>query len=190
MNKTAIFYDSNGMVTRIRTGPVANVEATIEESEGSYIYFDDLPDTENKYVVDGELVAMAEQPSSNHHFDYETKQWVLDLDEAKRDKWSEIKGNREETEIGSFTKNDQTFQSDEKSQRRIQGAVQGSQADSGISIEWTLADNTTQTFTGTEFIQIGKALHEHVSACHSKASTLRGQISSATTLEEIDAITW
>ena len=190
MNKTAIFYDDKGMITRIRTGPTANVEATVEESEGAYIYFDDRPDTDNKYVVDEELVAMPSQPSSNHHFDYDTKEWVLDLEEAKLDKWTEIKGNREETEFGSFTKDDLTFQSDSKSQSRIQGAVQRSQADPSISIDWTLADNTTQTFTGTEYIEVGNALSAHVAACHVKATTLRGQINSATTLEEINAITW
>lgn len=190
MNKTAIFYDDKGMITRIRTGPTANVEATTEESEGAYIYFDDRPDTDNKYVFGEELVAMPTQPSSDHEFDYETKQWVFNTAEAKRNKWRQIKERRDQTEIDSFTKDDRTFQSDERSQRRILSTLQMAQSDSSISIDWTLADNSTHTFTGTEFLEVGSALAAHVTACHAISSGLRVQIEAATTQAELDAIVW
>ena len=182
-----ISHDDNGNVLSVMSGP----ESCLVEPEGSFItYTGESNITADWFIKDGEPVIKPEQPSSDHVFNTETEVWEIELDAAKAQAWSRIKKNREENEFSTFTWNDHIFQCGEKSQQRITGATQRAQLDSTISIDWTLADNTTQAFTGTEFIQVGNALQEHVSACHSKASTLRGQINSATTLEEIDAITW
>ena len=57
-------------------------------------------------------------------------------------------------------------------------------------MDWTLADNTVQTFNATELKQIGQALGAHVNACHVKARGLRDQINAAQTEAELSIITW
>jgi hypothetical protein len=59
-----------------------------------------------------------------------------------------------------------------------------------MTLDWTLADNTVQTFTATEYVQIGQALANHVSQCHERGRILRQQIQSATTEAELEAIVW
>lgn len=115
---------------------------------------------------------------------------VFDLDIAKSEKWWLIKADRDSEEFGTFVWNDHTFDCDEVSQRRIQGAVQLAALDDTTVMDWTLADNSVQTFSATELEQIGQALAAHVNACHVKARGLRAQIDAATTEAELGAVVW
>jgi len=119
-------------------------------------------------------------------------EWVdgRTLEQKKDDKWLEIKAARDAQEFGTFDWGGYTFQCDEVSQRRIQGAVQLAGLDPTLVMDWTLADNSVQSFTATDFIAIGQALAVHVNAGHVKSRALRSQIESATTEAEISAITW
>jgi len=118
--------------------------------------------------------------------------WIdgRDLDQKKADKWVEIKAARDAQEFGTFDWGGYTFQCDEVSQRRIQGAVQLSAIDDTLTLDWTLADNSVQTFNAADFIGIGLALAAHVNIGHVKSRQLRLDIDSATTEAEISAIQW
>jgi hypothetical protein len=118
--------------------------------------------------------------------------WIdgRDLDQKKADKWVEIKAARDAQEFGTFDWGGYTFQCDEVSQRRIQGAVQLSAIDDTLTLDWTLADNSVQTFNAPDFIGIGLALAAHVNIGHVKSRQLRLDIDSATTEAEISAIQW
>jgi len=75
-------------------------------------------------------------------------------------------------------------------QQGKQGAVQLAALDNMTVMDWTLADNSVQTFNATELVQIGQALAAHVNACHVKARGLRAQIDAATTEAELGTISW
>ena len=190
MRKAAIIYDDDGKIVRKKWGEESGVVQTAENSGFNFIYFDELPETEGKYVDNGELVDMPPQPSEFYDFDYSSKQWVESIDSAKTAKWNEIKHERSGEEFGSFEWSDNTFDCDELSQRRIQGAVQLAALDPNIVMDWTLADNTVQTFNATELQQIGQALASHVNDCHVKARGLRSQIDAAQTEAELSVISW
>lgn len=190
MNKSAVIFDDNGKIVRRKWGGESGVVQTAENSGFNFIYFDYLPEVEGKYVENGVLVDLPPQPSVEHTFNYATKQWVYDLTRHRQEKWAEIKAARSADEFGTFTWSTHMFQCDEVSQRRIQGAVQLAQLDSTTTLDWTLADNSVQTFNATELQQIGQALAAHVNACHVKSRTKRGEIDAATTQTELDAITW
>lgn len=148
------------------------------------------------YVADGVPVAMPAQPSPHHEFDYATKQWAdpRDLATHKEDKWATIKAAREAAEYSPFTWDGSSFDADSESQRRIQGASQlamiAASASQSFEIDWTLADNTVRTLSGAEMIQVGLALGTHVATQHVIARTLREVIESATTVAEVEAVTW
>ena len=190
MIKTAVFYDSKGMVARVRTGMSKVVDDSIKEEDRSYLLFYGAVDTENKYVADGELVSMPEKPGDSYEFNYETKQWQLNLTEAKKEKWREIKNSRTMEEFGEFTWNSQSFQCNELSQQRLWGIAQRAQIDSSLEMDWTLTDNTVVTLTAPQFTQIAESLSDHINACHTKARGLRSQIDAAETESAIAAITW
>jgi len=190
MRKAAIIYDDDGKIVRKKWGEENGVVQTAENSGFNFIYFDELPETEGKYVDNSELVDMPPQPSEFYKFNFSTKSWDLDFSFAQEDKWRDIKKSRDEEEFGSFVWNSHEFDCDEVSQRRIQGAVQLAALDTSTVMDWTLADNTSQTFNATELQQIGQALGAHVNACHVKARGLRDQIDAAQTEAELSVISW
>ena len=191
---TALIYSETGEIVGVRSGAIANLQIDIDKNGGRGIFVepDDVPENVDDYYVsdDGVLTLKGDAPHETARFDYGAKAWSYDLQRHKNNVWRSIKAARSADEFGTFTWSTHTFQCDETSQRRIQGAVQLAQLDATTTLDWTLADNSVQTFNATELQQIGQALAAHVNACHVKSRTKRGEIDAATTQTELDAITW
>lgn len=191
--KKVVFYLDSGEIVSRRSGTVANVDIAIEASSLNHVDItrvDHDVTVEDYYVSDNEVLAKGERPSESYTFNYASGSWELDIELAKGYKWESIKDSRNAQEFGTFEWGGYTFQCDEVSQRRIQGAVQLSAIDDTLTLDWTLADNSVQTFTAADYIQIGQALAVHVSQCHERGRILRLEIEAATTLEELEAIVW
>jgi hypothetical protein len=185
---TYAIYDQTGRIDAVVSGPSAEAYSSVENAI-LYDLEEDL-DPELFYVADQEFVAIPESPSPRHEFDYDSKQWVIVLDNLKAAIWDEIKQSRDAEEFGVFSWGEYVFDCDEVSQRRLQGAVQLAALDPALVMEWTLADDTAKDFTSEEYGYIGLSLAAHVNAAHIKARQLREQINSAQTPEELDVIAW
>ena len=161
------------------------------EPTGSFIKYTGTEEVSTKwYIKDGVAKEKGEQPSKSHVFNVVSESWELDLADGKSRAWDRIKLSRQGDEFGTFTWSGNEFQCDEISQARLRGAVLRAQIDTSISVDWMLADNTSKTFNAEDFNNIGKALEEHVNACHVKAQGLRTQINGASTQADLDAIKW
>lgn len=197
MSAIAVYEKLSGKVLFIASSSVKNADI-YETGTTSYAYVGDDFRYSPSYVIesDGEktLLYIEESPSVAHEWDWETKQWVHNLSEARAQAWARIKSARESVEFGPFVWGGQTFDGDSESQRRIQGAAQlatlAQATGQPFSIDWTLADNTQATLTAAEMIGVGMALGQHVNGAHGIARTLRTQIDAATTPEELEAIQW
>jgi len=185
MRFTAVFYDADGCITSVQKNATENVVG-----DRNYVQMDFEGDINDFYVADGQILPKGEKPSDAHTFSYTFNTWEFELQTAKQNVWLRIKAARDTDEFGTFTWSTHTFQCDQVSQRRIQGAVQLAQLDSATTLDWTLADNSVQTFNATELQQIGQALAAHVNACHVKSRTKRAEIDAATTEAELGTITW
>lgn len=109
---------------------------------------------------------------------------------ARKNKWAEIKKARDAAEFGGFIWDGSPFDSDPKSQSRIQGAGQIAQLDPDASLEWTLQNNDVRTLNAAEIIQVGRTMGMHITGAHARGRVLRAQIDAATTVEAINLITW
>ena len=191
---TALLYTENGEITGTRSGSIANIQIDIDLNGGRGIFLEPeaVPDDTSLYYIsdDGELTLKGDAPHATAQFDFAAKAWSYDLGRHKEFAWLDIKKARDEHEFGVFEWGGYTFQCDEVSQRRIQGAVQLAAIDATMTLDWTLADNSVQTFTAAEYVQIGQALANHVSGCHERGRILRQEIDAATTLEDLEAIVW
>ncbi len=189
---TAVMYNSDGMITSVRSGSYRGVLADAEASGQAYLVTDDSVDLDRFYVntLTNEAVEYPEKPSEAHAFNFTSYTWELDLSEAKKSAWNRIKRSRGVDEFSTFEWNSHTFQCDERSQSRIMSAVQRAQLDAALTMIWTLSDNSTVSLNATELKQVGQALSSHIDACHVKARGLRGQIDAAETEAELDLITW
>ena len=108
--------------------------------------------------------------------------------------WERIKAAREAAESSGFLYNGVLFDSDPVSIQRISGAVSlamlAQAAGQPFSQTWTVADNTTMELDAAGMLAVGVALGTHISVIFEKARDKRAAIATATTADELDAITW
>lgn len=184
-----VYYDENGEISGTVSGPADFIQEAIEAYEGLTVLSDFKPELSH-WVKDGVIVSRGDRPSPAYEFNYQAEEWQHQLAEGQAIRWQAIKDARDNEEFGTFEWNEHIFQCDEVSQRRIQGAVQLAAIDSSMTLDWTLADDTVETFTAADYVGIGQALANHVSQCHERGRILRQQINAATTEEELEAIVW
>lgn len=156
-------------------------------SNAIYVDVDEVRDMTDYYDFDlHSFVSIGEPPSSHHIFAYATKQWIdpRTLDEIKAQRWTEIKSVRDRLEFGGFEFDGGIYDSDQVSQGRIMGA-----AAAGMDQVWTLADNTTTYLTANELVQLYQALQMHIAITHQRGRAAREAIMSATTKDDVDAVT-
>ena len=183
-------YCKNGRI--VWTTTISVDERLIDAGTTEILVDDDVTPDTHYLTEDGVCVQLPERPSPVHTFDYTTKQWYdpRTLNDIKLAKWEIIKQARSSAEFGGFTWDGSPFDSDAISQSRIQGALQLAALIPDFSIDWTLADNTVRTLSAADLANVGAALGMHVAAQHAKARLLRSQIEVATTVAEVDAVTW
>ena len=174
----------------IMSGTTCSTEGMENDDVG--IITDVSADIHNQYVLDGEIVDKPPQPSAIHYFDYSSKSWVdpRSLEDHKTAQWTLIKAARSEAEFGGFTWDGSMFDSDQVSQARIQGAVLLATSNPDFVVDWTLADNTVRSLTADDLIAISQALGEHISLQHTRARNARALLDQATTLSEVQSISF
>ncbi len=174
----------------IMTGTTCSTEGM--ESNDMGIVTDVSADIHNQYVLDGVIVDKPSQPSKEHLFDYSTKTWIdpRSLEDHKTAQWALIKAARSEAEFGGFTWDGSMFDSDQVSQARIQGAVLLATSNPDFVVDWTLADNTVRSLTADDLIAISQALGEHISLQHTRARNARALLDQATSLSEVQSISF
>lgn len=172
--------------------PTQDVYDTFKLSNPNTIQIATSDTTKNKYIYNDLLYDIPDKPDGKYIFNYNTGTWVYgrNLSEAQVYKWEEIKKNRSAVEYGGFTWDGSIFDSDTVSVQRITGSVLLAQLIPDYEVEWTLADNTTRTLTASDILQVAAALGAHVKECFDHAKALRDLINNATTIAEVEAITW
>lgn len=160
-------------------------EQTIELNTFDDCIATEDPPASNMYYENG-WVNMPDQPSQNHIFNYETRQWFdpRGVEQIKEQKWSEIKSQRDLLEFGGFEFEGNIYDSDRVSQGRIMGAALAE-----VDQVWTLADNRTITLSSSKLLELYKALQQHVATAHERGRIARQAIEAATSKEELDLIT-
>jgi hypothetical protein len=190
--KKYIKVDAEGYIWGTQFSSTENITEGYIEVDQDLGFFED--DILYRYV-NGEIVATDKSripPAWYMSWNSTVSDWTdwRDLQQKKDSKWEEIKSARSAEEFSEFNWNQNIFQCDEVSQRRIQGAVQLASLDANFTIDWTLANNTVITLSAQDVIDIGVTLAEHVNDCHLRSRILREDIEAATTEEELLAIVW
>ncbi|WP_240921564.1 DUF4376 domain-containing protein [Acinetobacter sp. SA01] len=150
-------------------------------------FVDDIEYSEKTDYWNGsEFISIGNPPTPNHTFDYAIKEWVdlRTLDEIKAQKWAEIKSERDRIEFGGFEFDGDIYDSDQVSQGRILGA-----SIAGVDKVWTLADNSTRLLTASRLQRLCAAMQTHTASVHQRGRIAREAIMSATTKEDVEAVT-
>jgi hypothetical protein len=123
-------------------------------------------------------------------------EWIdqRSLEQAKADKRAELRVARTAAIYSTFTWDGSEFDANVESQGLIKGAVLdamvASQAGADFSIDWTLADNSVRTLSGSDVIQMGLAMSALIKTNFSKSQALQAALEASTSIEQLESITW
>lgn len=189
---TAYIYETTGKIVGVRSGNHAGVVIDAEATGKQYILSEEEAGADTHYVnvSTKEIVEYPTKPSDSYVFNYPAGKWQFDLDVGKERKWRDMKQARSNEEFDAFECNSKTFECDAVSQARIQASVQAAIIDGAFTTTWTASDNTTITVNADEMKELGKALADHVKACHDRGRIVRALIDAATTEAELEEINW
>lgn len=180
MNTYAIYDTTTGAVRWFMTSTPDHIDVSIPQGCG--------------------WIEIEEAPAGGWHVDLTTKGLVsgaLDLrtlDQAKADKRAELKESRTDVVYSTFVWSGSPFDCNADSQALIQGAVLDSlvaaQLAQPFSVDWTLADNTVRTLSGSDVIQVGLAMSAWIRTNFSKGQALQSSIAAATSVAQLESIQW
>ena len=113
------------------------------------------------------------------------------IEEAKQQKWEEIKAYRDAEEQSGCPYMGSVLDSDSLSVQRINTAVQAAQVvGESFEVSWTMKDNTVIHMAYADVLGMPAALAVFSNQLHMKAREKRDQINAAQTIEEVEAIAW
>jgi hypothetical protein len=136
-----------------------------------------------------EPVVTQTPPPGPHHI-WSAGSWQAEMEPMRESKLREIDAARDIAIISGFDYNGVRFDSDAKSIQRISGAVTLSMLNPAYVTEWITFDNSTVTLDAAGLAGLGVAAGLHESSQVFKARGLKNAVLAATTVEEIQSITW
>lgn len=114
----------------------------------------------------------------------------LSLEEVKVQKIAELKEQRNNEEESPITYKGKLWDFDSKSRDRINAALIALMVNKIETIGWTAHDDTTVALTSDDLGGIISMAAVRGDSLHTKYRNLRDMVNSATSIEEIDAISW
>ena len=127
------------------------------------------------------------QPSPHHVWDGE--KWVLNLEQFKAEKITELANARWQEETGGYIYKGHEFHSDRESQDRVFQAYMASLSDSNFTVTWKTKNGWLE-MTASDFITLYNEFYVFLQNLYQKEKNLQEQIEAATTIEELEAIQW
>lgn len=120
----------------------------------------------------------------------------LPVEPVRDDLWRQIKAHRAAVIDGGaptpFGAVDSCETEDVPARTNIMGgvlaAVIAKMADAAFAKEWTMLDNSVQSFDADQMIAVGLAVMEHVNAAHDRARVLRAAVTAAESVAELLSI--
>lgn len=111
------------------------------------------------------------------------------LDELKADKINEFKFKRDSLEVEPISYQGYRFDYDDKARDRISAAIIALDVSKG-QIAWTTADNTNVLVTADDLRGVIANVAVRSNQLHEKYRELKSAVLSATTVDELNQITW
>ena len=154
--------------------------ATVEASEGRF------------FIVDGVLLTMEEFRAAKQQERYEAQitEFGADIDGAKAFVRDHFASKRYDFEVGGIDVNGLSVRTDRFTVERIYQARFLAKEDAAFATDWKLGDGTFLTIDATAIIGISDAVTAHLKEVFTKEKTANTSIDAATTLAELQAITW
>ena len=154
--------------------------ATVEASEGRF------------FIVDGVLLTQEEFIAAKQQERYEAQitEFGADIDGAKAFVKQYFTSKRYDVEVGGIDVGGLSVRTDRLTVSRIYQANSLALHDPAFTTDWKIGDDTFITVDATLIGSISDAITSHIQASFSREKTINDEITAATTIAELQAITW
>ena len=119
------------------------------------------------------------------------------LAETQASKRKAINQSRDAEEGSTFTYLTKTLDADAQAIKRLYGAALAAQAAIGAGatptakfVDWTCSDGSLLPLTYAQAAALPVTMAQVAGTLHAKARTLKAQVDAATTIAEVEAVTW
>jgi hypothetical protein len=176
-----------------RWGTCADDKVQAQAKKDGERALSEWPPSENHIYVNGAWESRPPKPPAST-WDADAKTWVstMTVEQARSEKWQQMKRARDTEEFNVFTWSGRPFDGDAEARRRISEAVRAVQRDvQGFTPRtWTCADKTRITLAAADVLSLDAAADARTQAAHTKGRTVWDAIQAAVTVEEVNAIEW
>jgi hypothetical protein len=154
--------------------------ATVEASDDRY------------FIVDGTLLTQQALRDQKQQERYEAQitEFGADIDGAKAFVRDHFASKRYDFEVDGIDVNGLAVRTDRFTVERIYQARFLAKEDASFTTDWKLGDGTFLTIDATAIIGISDAVTAHLKGAFTREKTANTSIDAATTLAELQAITW
>lgn len=190
----AIYNIASGEIVRIVNCAAAQLQAQLDEHHSAVA--SDTATDDGHYIAGGKSIARPERPSANHQWDFWTRAWVdrRTIEELKAAKWEAIKAQRQAVIDSPLVTQFGVFSCDARGRDGLKEVIQLSKDLAGLdmasSVRFTPADNMRREFTGAQIAQVGRQMAQKTQRAHDIADSLRSAIGAASTVSELEAVSW
>ena len=192
-----ILYNPQGEITR--SGVCADADFELQ-SPGGVSLIEGKATGRTHYVLNGaltsytpaQIVSKQALPQVPSLWSNESMSWVsgASLSESKVLAISKMRAARESLITGTFSWDGSTFDSDQVSQTRLMGLFVDSKEPSFLPTPWRLSNNSWRTLSAENAVEIWAALRGHIRGAFQTFAAKEASINSASSIEEVNAISW
>ena len=144
------------------------------------------------FIVDGVLLTRDEffAAKQQERFEAQVAEFGADVDGAKDFVRDHYASKRYDFEVGGIDFNGLAVRTDRFTVERIYQARFLAKEDAAFTTDWKLGDGTFLTIDAPTIIGLSDAVTAHLKEAFTKEKTANTSIDAATTLAELQAITW
>ena len=190
--------DQEGRILCVVGCPESELAATLAQIGGTRYVVGSVGLDEDIYLEGDAFCRMPTQPSPQHIWDWPRKTWsdprtLRDLKDAK---WVEMKKAREATIVAPLLATRfGIFDADVVGMANIRSVAADLREAAAvgrapISIDWTMADNSTVVLTPLQLSEVVSLLMVRTITARKRARTVRTQIEAASSTSQLAALVW
>ena len=183
------------------TGPRGLIIQIVEEEPTDAPYYSEISDADaatveasddRYFIVDGTLLtqqAFRDQKTQERH-EQALADFGADVDGAKQYARDHFASKRYDVEVGGIEVGGLPVRTDRLTVARIYQANSLAIQDPAFTTDWKIGDGTFITVDATLIGSISDAITSHIQTSFSREKTINDEITAATTIAELQAITW
>jgi len=196
MIESFFVHDAEGNIVRTGTCAAESVDSqgeaglTVVRGTARFGQYYDISSGSVRDYDEAIVALMLRNPGQG--FRWSLGRWLDErsLEQAKAQKWEEIKRARRKAESAGFFAEGRVWDSNDRSQQQIAMAVQDMDHSGQDWVKWKSADNQVVTLDTMQMRGLLQALRSHIQDRRNRAEDLRWRIESATSVAEVAALAW